>query len=217
MLIILPVSLYADDAVAMLRGPDQGVLVNHNPAPASIALFADDLVETTKNTAAKIESTGSTTDVSPETVVMVEANELVLDHGTLFVNTVRGLRVRVGCITITPVNPAEETQYQVVDLDGKVTVSAIKDDVYIDEHSKKAEEIKKPEHSNRALVRQGEQKSREEKCAGAYLRTPPGHYDALGAIMNSPYAIAVGLGGVGVIACLGLLCKNDDPVSPSKP
>ena len=47
---ILPVSLLAQDtAAAMLRSNGVGVMVNRNPAPASTAVFFDDLIETQKN------------------------------------------------------------------------------------------------------------------------------------------------------------------------
>ena len=217
MIAILPVSLLAQDtAAAMLRSNGVGVLVNKNPAQPSTALFSDDLVETQKDSAARIESSGSTADINPETMLQFEGNELVLEHGSLSVNTSRGLRVRAGCVTVTPVQDAEWTHYDVVDIDGKVTVSALKNDVYLDANSRNPQQAKQPTHSNRALVREGEQKSREEKCGAGYLETPSA-IAGRGALMNSPWVIGAGIAGVGVITCLGLLCKNDDPISPTKP
>jgi hypothetical protein len=209
------VSLSAqENAAAMLRSSGTGVLVNGNPSPESIALFPNDLVETPKNIVARIEATGSATDIGPETMVQFEAEELVLDHGSLSVNTTPGVRVRVGCLTVTPVNASDRTQYDVSDLDGKVTVSAVKNDVYIDARSKKPQEAKNPSHSSRELVREGEQKSREEKCGGAYLRGDS--RAALGPLMNSTWAKILAGGVAGTVACLGL-CHDDDPASPSKP
>ena len=171
MAVILPVSLFAqENAAALLRSSGTGVLVNKNPSPESIALFPDDLIETPKSIVARLEITGSAADIGPETMVQFESDELALDHGNVSVNTTRGLRVRVGCLTVTPVNVSERTQYDVSDLDGKVTVNAAKNDVYIDARSKKPQEAKNPSRSSRDLVREGEQKSREEKCGGAYLR-----------------------------------------------
>jgi len=190
-----------------------GVLVNRNPAPASLAIFPDALIETPKDAVARIELTGSVADINAETVVQYEDDELVLDHGTVSVNTSRQFRVRVGCITITPVN-ADWTHYDVTDLDGKVTVSALKSDVYIDARSKSPQDVKKGESKSREIVRESEQKSREEKCGGAAPQ--PDHLAAYGAIMNSPYVKWPTVAAIGVIACLGL-CHGDDPVSPSKP
>ena len=137
MIAILPVSLFGqDNASAMLRSNGIGVSVNKASVPASIALFPKDLVETQKQSVARIEASGSTADISPETIVQFNGDELVLEHGSLSVNTSRGVRVRVGCLTVTPVNDAAWTHYDVTDLDGKVTVSSLKLDVYIDARSR---------------------------------------------------------------------------------
>lgn len=211
MIAILPVSLLAQDTqAAMLRSNGIGVILNKNPAPASTALFPNDLVETQKNAVARIEASGSTADINVDTMVQFEGNELVLDHGSLSVNTSRGLRVRVGCVTVTPVNDTVWTQYDVVDVDGKVSVSALKSDVYINARTKNFEQAKQSARSNRVIVHEGERKSREEKCGAAYTQTTSG------AILNSPAAIGAGVAAVGVVACFGL-CHNDEPMSPTKP
>ena len=206
-------SLLGQETGAAMLHSNNGTLVNRNPAPASLAIFPDDLIETPKDAVARIELTGSAADINAETVVQYQADELVLDHGTVSVNTSRSFRVRIGCITITPVN-ADWTHYDVTDIDGKVTVSALKSDVYIDAHSKSPQDVKKGESKSREIVREGEQKSREEKCAAAAPQ--PDHLAAYGAIMNSPYVKWPTLGAIGVIACLGL-CHDDDPISPWKP
>ncbi len=215
MIIILPVSLLGlDPAAAILHSTGAGVMVNNNPAPASSALFLDDLIETQKAAVARIDASGSTADIDAETMVQFEGNELGLDHGRLSVNTSHGLRVRVGCLTITPVHDAEWTHYEVTDLDGKVTVSALKDDVNIDARSRNLQQAKEPRQSDQATVREGERKSREEKCGAT--EKPPSVATA-GAIMNSPWTLGAGLAGIGVMICLGFVCHNDDPISPTKP
>jgi len=212
MIAILPVSLLAQDTQgAMLRSNGIGVILDKNPAPASIALFPNDLVETQKNAAARIEVSGSTADINVDTMVQFEGSELVLDHGSLSVNTSHGFRVRVGCLTITPVNDTVWTHYDVVDVDGKVSVSALKSDVYINARTKNLEQAKQSAQSNRATVHEGERKSREEKC-GAAIPQPRST-----AILNSPAAIAAGTAGIGVMICLGLICRDGDPMSPTKP
>ena len=204
----------AQDNAAMLHSNGAGVLVNNNAAPTSSAIFSNDLIETPKAVVARIETSGSTAEINPETMLMYASDELALDHGSVSVNTSRGMRVRVGCITITPVNPSDWTHYDVTDIDGRVTVSALKSDVYIEARDKNSQDIKKGTQSNRDIVREGEQKSRTEKCGVAYVK--PQRMPAIGAIMNSPYMKWSAVVAVGVIACFGL-CHGDDPVSPSKP
>lgn len=211
--VLLPVSLVAQESsAAMLRSTGVGVYVNESAAPASIAVFPNDLIKTQRDVAARIEATGSSADINSETVVQFQSDELALDHGSVTVNTTRGMRVRVGCITVTPVHDNQRTNYQVLDVNGKVTVSAQKDDVYIEAHARNTESIKERE-KNRSIVHEGEQKSREEKCGGGYSRA---EVAATGGPLDSPYAIAAGAGAVAAIACLGL-CHNDDPISPAKP
>ncbi len=95
MIVILPVSMLSQDtAAAILRSNGVGVVVNKYPAPASIAVFDHDLIETQKNADARIEARGSTADIHPDSIVQFDGNALVLDHGSLSVNTSRGMRVR---------------------------------------------------------------------------------------------------------------------------
>lgn len=216
MAVVLPVSLLAQDvAGAMLQSNGVGVFVNHNPAPASTALFPKDLIETQRNAAARLVVNGSSADLNAETMVEFDTDELVLDHGALSVHTTHGLKVRVGCLTVTPVNPADWTQYDVIDLDGKVTVRANQNDVYIDARSKNPQEIKQPERSGRTIVRQGEQRSRDEKCGGGYLNAPR-TAPVVDAALNSPWAVATGITAIGVLTCW-VLCRSGNPVSPATP
>ena len=216
MVVILPGSLQAQEtAAAMLHSAGVGVMVNQNPAPASIALFSDDLIETQKAAVARIEATGSAADINAETMVQFEGNELVLDHGSLSVNTSRGMTVRVGCLTITPANDAEWTHYDVADLNGKVKVSALKNDVNIEERSGNLQPAKQSAHSNRVTVREGEQKSREEKCGAAEIRQS-GSVPIAPAIMNSKYAIAAGIAAIVGLTCWAV-CRSGNPISPKDP
>jgi hypothetical protein len=215
MAVILPVSLPAQDAAgALLQSNGVGVMVNHNNAPASLALFPKDLIETEKTAAARIEVTGSTADINAETMVEFESDKIILDHGSLSVHTSRGLKVRVGCLTVTPVNDAAWTQYDVVDVDGKVTVRANQNDVYINS-SKNAQEIKNPEHSSRTIVKQGEEKSRDEKCGAGDYEQP--ELPGIGAALDSPWAVGAGIGIVIGITCFALCRTNTNPMSPSCP
>lgn len=195
-----------------------GVLVNKNPAPASNALFPDDLIETPKGAVARIEAMGSTADINPDTVVQFEGDELVLEHGSVSVNTLRLLRVRVGCVTVTPVN-ADWTHYDVTDLDGKINVAALKNDVYLDARSsspqKASQKAAQPPHFDRTIVREGEQKSRDEKCPAAPVKESV-RLAGRGAIMNSPYVQWPAAGVIVGVTCWAL-CNSDKPLSAAAP
>jgi len=212
MIVIVPTPLFAQDTGRALLYSNGGTWLNGNPAPDTSAIFPDNLIQTQKEHSAKIDAEGSTAMVQPETVVQFEGDELVLDHGTLQLNTARQMRVRVNCITVVPVS-AERTQYDVTDVDGKVKIVAYKNDVKI-HFSGAAARKSKPAGSSDVIVREGEQATRDEHC-GPPIKTTEG-LDAKGAILNSPWAIGTGIVAAGVIACLGL-CHSDDPVSPYKP
>ncbi len=101
-------------------------------------------------------------------------------------------------MTVTPVNDAEWTHYDVVDMDGKVTVSALKNDVYIDARSKNPQQAKQSAHSSRITVREGEQKSREEKCGGADDQ-PKQNFHQEGAPIQFPLGNWRRLAGIGLL------------------
>jgi hypothetical protein len=213
MIVVLPSSLTAQESSGAMLRNNGGVLLNGNPAPPSMAIFPDDVVQTQPNAEATLDATGSTVTIKPEAIVRFEGNVLNLEHGTLLVSTSRAMTVRVGCITVIPVT-TEWTQYDVADIDGKVTVNARKSDVYIEMREGKSQQSRQPGRSERVTVREGEQKTREEKCLVGPAR-PPEYVAGKGAILNSPWAI---WSAVGVIAttCL-IICRGDDPVSPTLP
>ena len=200
----------------MLRSSATGVSVNGNAAPSSIALFRSDFVETNKDGVARIELVGSTVDVAPETQVEFDGDELVLDHGGLSVDTNRGLRVRIGCITVAPVNDAVQTHFQVADQNGHVNVSSLASDTYINAQSKTRKAKAESGNSSRVIVHEGEQKSREEKCGAVYpygAATPPWTEP----LLNSLLARSIGGAGIAVLTCWALCFQNNSPISPSKP
>jgi len=213
MVIILPATLCSQNPDAAMLHAAAGVQLNGNAAPASSAIFPDDLVQTPKNAAAKIDAAGSTAVVAPDTLVQFEGNQLFLEHGTVQVTTSTQMTVRVGCVTAIPVI-AGWTQYDVTDVDGKVTVAAQKSDVNIE--TRKSGATPKPDagRSEKVTVREGEQATRSEKC-GAAIR-PPDYVTGKAAFLNTWEAVTAGLIVTGVITCLGL-CHSDNPMSPSDP
>jgi hypothetical protein len=210
MIVIGPTSLAQTPGRALLHS-DGGTWLNGNPVPETSAIFPDNLIQTQKGHTATIDAEGSSVTVGPETVVQFEGDELVLDHGSLQVNTARQMKVRVNCITVIPV-AADRTQYDVTDVDGKVKVAAYKNDVKI--HTAGAALRKsKPGGSSESRVREGEQATRDERC-GPPIKTTAG-LDANGALLNSPWAKGAGIAAIS-LTCV-LVCHGDDPVSPSKP
>ena len=201
-----------DTGGAILRN-NGGVLLNGAAAPSSSAVFSGDTVQTQAKSAARIELEGSTIDVGPDTLIQFGSEEISLDHGSIVVNTSRSLKVRSGCVVVTPVY-ADWTLYDVTDTDGKVIVSAHRRDVNLDSRSSRLSEAKQQPTRTQAIVHEGEQKSREERCGGAPVESAS--RAAVGGFLDSTRAKWIALGVAGIIACRSL-CQSDDPVSPSKP
>lgn len=215
---IFPVCVSAQESSgAILRTNGQDTYVNGKLIPASIAIFPDDLIETQQKAAARIEITGSTAEISPDSMVQFEGDVLVLDHGNVSVNTSRGLRVRVGCLTVVPVNTTAWTHYEVSDTNGTMDVSALQSDVYINERKKNFEDTRQTDHSGsgRSIVRQGENNKREDKCGAGYFH-PSQPVQGIGPILNSPWAKWSAVAVVGGITCWAV-CRGDDPLSNDKP
>ncbi len=212
LLVILPVYLFADDsgARAILRSSG-GVLVNKSTVPQSVALFPQDEIETQANATARIDYTGSSADISPESVIKVETGEIVLEHGSVIVTTFKQFRVRSGCVLATPV-VAEKTVYTVTNTNSRVRVQADTNDVNLDSRSD-LKRANRPESSGHEIVHQSEEKSRDEHCGAGNIRTSP--VETAGPILNSPWVVgtasAVIVGGV---VCV-LVCLDKNPVSPS--
>lgn len=212
MIVVLPASLMAQSSGAAILHSSGGVWLNHNPAPTSSAIFPNDLIQTAKDAQAKIDAEGSTVTVQPDTIVEFDGDQLVLDHGSLQVVTSRALRVRVNCVTVTPVELVW-TRYDVTAVDGKVHVAANQDDVKIHYAGAAAQHSKQASLSD-ATVHQGEHATREERCGVAAKIDKV--VDADGAILNHPWAFGAGAVVIGVVTCW-VLCRVDSPISPDKP
>jgi hypothetical protein len=212
MLVILPASLMAQDSARAMLHNDGAVSLNGGPAPKSSAIFLHDLVQTQKGNWARIDADGSAITVQPDTIVQFEGDELVLEHGGLQLNTSRGMKVRVDCMTVIPLTQ-EWTRYDVIDVDGRMMVVADQNDVKIHYQGAAARRSKTVAFSD-VTVHQGAQVEREERC-GASAKPTEG-VDAAKATLDTPWAIGVGTAAIGVLTCWAL-CHGGEPASPSKP
>jgi hypothetical protein len=128
------------------------------------------------------------------------------------VNSARGMRVRVNCMTIVPLTQ-EWTRYDVIGADGKLMVVAYENNVKI-HYRRVAPQQSKDAGSSDVTVHRGEQVTRADRCGAEYK--PAQALDAKGAILNDPWARGAGITGVGIITCWAL-CRKGDPVSPDRP
>jgi hypothetical protein len=212
MIVILPTSFMAQDSTRGMLHSDGGTWLNGNPAPASAAVFPDSLVQTQAGHSSRIDVAGSNVLVLPETEVQFLGSLLVLTHGSLQLVTTSKMEVLVGCIRITPTT-SDRTEYEVTDVDGRVRIAASKSNVKVHAHGSGVLRSKQGESSD-AIVHEGEQSTRDERCGAP--PSPTQTVTATGPFLDSWWAKGVGIGVVATLTCLGL-CHEDDPISPSKP
>lgn len=212
MVVLVPWSLVAQGTDRALLHSDGGTWINGSPAPETSTIFLENLIQTQKGHSAKLDAEGTTVIVQPETVVQFEGDLLVLDHGSLQLSTAREMKVRVNCITVIPIT-ADRTLYDVSDVDGKVRVVASKKDVKVHAQASAFRKTKTGETSD-SIVREGEEKTRDEHCVAA--AKPVTGIPSNGPLLDSLGAKITGVVVVGLITCYAL-CRGPEPVSPDKP
>jgi hypothetical protein len=222
MLVIVPQSLLGQSLLgqngqgqtgAAILHAQGGVWVNGYEARDSSAVFPGDLLETKPGSSANLILDGSTVLIQPESVAKLQTNLLELDHGSVFVGTSQGFKVRVNCITVVPVLN-EWTQYEVTDLNGNIQVAARKDDVNVEREMDRKKPSPETEASRGSIVHEAEQKSFDQsEICGAPAR-PAGASTSL-----NPKWIAAGAAGAGLLLCI-LVCRGSGgktPLSSSTP
>jgi hypothetical protein len=211
---LFPASLMAaDPGAAMLYGKG-GVLLNGATLPDSSAVYPDDVIETKPDAVANLNVTGSTVMIGPESIVKFKNNAIELEHGSVTVSTIEGLRVYVKCVTVIPAQNVQ-TQFDVTNTNGKVHAVARKSDVNIDSGRKIKNAAKTDDSSQNATLHEGHETTRDENsCAAAWDK---GAYPtANGGLLSSPYALYTGGAIVGGVL-LWVILQGDNPSSPSTP
>jgi hypothetical protein len=210
-IVMLPAPLLGQDSERAMLHSDGGASLNGKAAPNSSAIFLHDRIETRPESTAKIDTEGSTITVLPRTVLVFEGEELILERGGLQLNSARGMKVRVNCMTIIPLTQ-DWTRYDVSDVGGKVMVAAYENDVKIHDEGAAVRQSKQAGPPD-VTVHRGEQITRDERCRTG---STPAPVDAKGAILNSPWAKGTGIVAIGVLTCWAL-CRGGEPVSPVWP
>lgn len=201
MIVVLPASLFAADADAAMLYAGGSTWLNGSPVPRSSAVFPGDLVQTNRDAAANINAAGSSVVIASDSLIKFEGNTVSLEHGTVTVASARRMSARVGNVTVAPVSDAW-TEFDVNEGDGTVRIAARKGDLTVSDGD------------DTRTLSQGQQTTREKKKkrrrAGGAI--PPGG----GAILDSPFAVWLGVGAVGGVV-LWVLLQGDDPLSTDTP
>ena len=212
LLILLPASLLAADSTAAMLYTTGTAWVNGAHVPrASSAIFSGDMLQTRSDSVANINSAGSSITVLSNSLVQFEGSGVKIEHGAVAVSTSKGVATTAGDVKVSPVSSAW-TEFNVTDVDGTVRIAARKGDVTIFDGKDtftlaQGQETSRDESSDQSDKEN--KKKTKKRAAGA----APG---AEGGILNSPLAIEIGAGIIGLTTIL-VLAHDDDPASPSKP
>jgi hypothetical protein len=208
MVVIFPAALVAADQPAAMLYSHGTALLNGNSIARSSAIFSGDLVQTTRDSVANINATGSAVLVLNDSIVQYQGNAVKLEHGGVTISTSKFLATRAGDVIVSPA-AGVWTDFEVRDVDGTVQIAARKGDLTISDDT------------GTTTLAQGEQTTRDEsqnddkkkkKKRGAGGAAAPA---ALGGIMDSPWAVGIGAGAIaGVTAWV--LIQEEEPASRSK-
>jgi len=181
--------------------------LNGSDAPKTAAVFSGDLLQTRADSTASIQSNGSNIMVLADSLVKFEGPAVEIEHGGVRVTTSRGMAARAGDVTIKPAGNSW-TEFQVVDVDGRVQIAANKGDVTVQD-DKGTTTVTQGQQTTRDDTNDVEKKKKRRHGAGAETA-------AKGGIMSSKWAVYGGIatvGGVGIWVWL----QNEPPISPDCP
>ena len=213
--VVFPATLFAADSSAAMLYSHGTALLNGNSIARSSAIFSGDLVQTSRDSVANINATGSSVLVLNESLVQYEGSAVKLEHGGVTISTSKLLKTHIGGVTVTPA-AGVWTEFEVRDVDGKVEIAARKGDLTISD-AKGTTTLAQGQQSTRDESQsqddsQAQNNKKKKKGGGA----PGPTAGASGGVLNSPVAIGIA-GGLIIGGTAWALSKSDEPVSPSKP
>jgi hypothetical protein len=212
MVVIFPAALFAADQPAAMLYSHGTALLNGDSIARSSAIFSGDLIQTSADSAANINASGSIVLVLNESLVKYQGNAVELEHGGVTISTSKAMATRAGDVTVSPA-ASVWTEFEVRDVDGTVRIAARKGDLTISDDTgtttlAQGQETTRDESQSQS---QDDNSKKKKKKKGAGAAPAAGG----GSILSSPWTIGIG-GGVVVGATTWVLLQSSTPVSPSK-
>ena len=208
MVIVLPAALFAADQPGAMVYSHGTALLNGNSIARSSAVFSGDLIQTSADSVANINATGSSILVLNESLVQYEGSTLKLEHGGVTISTSKLLSTRAGEVLVSPVSTVW-TEFEVRDVDGRVQIAARKGNLTISDNSGTTTLAEGQQTTRDDSQAQNNSKKRRDVASAA----APG---AAGAAFDSPITIGIA-GGLAIGGAIWVLTRSDDPVSAAKP
>lgn len=202
-----PAYVLGDEAASAMLYTAGSAWLNGSAVPKSAALYSGDLLQTRSDSTASIQANGSSVMVMADSLVKFEGPAVELEHGGVRVTTSKALAAHAGDVTIKPAGNAW-TEFQVVDVDGRVQIAANKGDVTVQD-DQGTTTVSQGQQTTRDDTVDPQKKKKKKRKAGAAV---PG----TGGIMSSPWVV-YGATGVVVGGAIWVLLQHNPPASPSCP
>jgi len=140
--------------------------------------------------------------------VQFEGDSLKVEHGGVSISTSKSVSTVAGDVKIAPASNTW-TEFNVVDTDGTVRITARKGDLMVTDDGGTVTLAQGQETTRSETSEQSEKKKSKKRAEGAVPA-------AGGGILNS--TVAIGIGGGAIIGVTAwVLSKSDNPLSPSTP
>jgi len=212
--VVFATALFAADQPAAMLYSHGVAMLNGSSIARSSAIFSGDLVETSRDSAANINASGSIVLILNDSLVQYEGSTVKLEHGGVAVSTSKSLATRVGNLTVSPAANVW-TEFEVRDVDGQVQIAARKGDLAIGDETGTStlpqgqQTTRDQSQSQDDSQAQSNNKKKKRKAADGPAAA------ASGGILDSPWAIGIG-GGAILGATVWTLVQSQQPASPSK-
>jgi hypothetical protein len=215
LLLIVPAALFGADQPGAMLYSHGTALLNGDSIPRSSAIFSGDLIQTTADSVANINATGSTVLVLNDSLVQYEGSSVKLEHGGVTVSTSKLLAAHAGAVTVSPA-AGGWTEFEVRDVDGRVQISAQKGDLTISDATGTSSLPQGQQTTRQESPTQDDSQSQNNNKKNNKRKETVGAAPAAaGGALNSPWAVGIG-GGAILAATAWILIQSDNPASPSK-
>jgi hypothetical protein len=207
--VTFPLQMFGGETASAMLYTIGSAWVNGSEVPKTVAMFAGDLLQTRADSTASIQSNGSNVTVMADSLVKFEGPAVEIEHGGVRVTTSRGMAARAGDVTVKPAADSW-TEFQVVDVDGRVQIAANKGDVTVQD-DQGTTTVTQGQQTTRDDTSEAEKKKKKRRRGGT---APPA---AQGGIMSSSVAVYTGLGLIGTAGLIIWLHDTEAPVSAACP
>jgi hypothetical protein len=180
--------------------------LNGSAVPKSAAVYTGDLLQTRADSTASIQANGSSVMVMADSLVKFEGPAVEVEHGGVRVTTSKALAAHAGDVIIKPAGNSW-TEFQVVDVDGRVQIAANKGDVTVQDNQGTTT-VTQGQQTTRDDTSDTDKKKKKKRKGVAAAGT--------GGIMSSPWVV-YGATGVVVGGVTWILLQHSPPASPSCP